>query len=429
MLGRLVLFFFICCPAVLLAQPGPISLDRVGFFIAGFADGSAQFADLQGDGDLDLLITGRTATAGVQIRGYVAFDSTFTNAGGEPEDMPWFRSNRLAGVRAVEFGVARWADIDLDGDLDILTAGLFASNVPSAQMYELLPAENALQVGSYIIRPDIALPQVFAATAEWADLDGDGDPDLLIAGATQFDGAPEPITHIYRNDVPEGGGLTLVDTPIPGLLHPSADWADYDGDGDLDLAINGIEASGAFLSEVYRNDSADGSIVLTPIDAGLPGLGYGSMDWGDYDGDGDPDLLIAGMSIGPGLLEGITRVYVNDGGQFANAEVAVAGRGFGQARWIDLDADGDLDVVVSGTRDALDQPAGEYLVNTDGQLQFVSGFSAFTNNSLVVGDFNADGDDDFVIIGRAPTGAPTTAVYANPRFDDNYVEEFLGAAQ
>ncbi|MHC4502832.1 MAG: FG-GAP-like repeat-containing protein, partial [Planctomycetota bacterium] len=77
---------------------------------------------------------------------------------------------------------------------------------------------------------------------------------------------------------------------------------------------------------------------FTDIGAGLLGASDGSVSWGDYDNDGDFDLLVVG---------GWTNVYRNDGGGvFTRLEIDFP-RGGGQAAWGDYDGDGDLDIAIA----------------------------------------------------------------------------------
>ena len=79
-------------------------------------------------------------------------------------------------------------------------------------------------------------------------------------------------------------------------------------------------------------------------EVGLPGTGYGSTAWGDYDGDGDLDVLLTGSSAtGP-----LSRIYRNDDGFFVEYDPGFVDLQYGSGEWGDFDNDGDLDVVITG---------------------------------------------------------------------------------
>src|SRR5204863_4829934 len=106
-----------------------------------------------------------------------------------------------------------------------------------------------------------------------------------------------------RND---GLAFTDIGAPLPAVSDGAVAWGDFDGDGDLDLAIAGGDAAGVAYARVYRNDA--GSFV--DVGAPLVGLLACSLAWGDLDGDGDLDLVAAGLT---GAGAGITTIYRNDG--------------------------------------------------------------------------------------------------------------------
>ena len=120
-------------------------------------------------------------------------------------------------------------------------------------------------------------------------------------------------------------------------------WADVEGDGDLDLFVG---FGGATANRLYRNDAG----VFADM-AGAAGLAEAratrAAAWGDFDRDGDPDLLV-GYTPGAGS---VLRLYRNDGPRFveitAAVGLAVETGAVRQPAWIDVDADGDLDLFVA----------------------------------------------------------------------------------
>ncbi|MBK8574504.1 MAG: VCBS repeat-containing protein [Elusimicrobia bacterium] len=140
----------------------------------------------------------------------------------------------------------------------------------------------------------------------WGDYDNDGDLDTVMIGNR---GTYE--LRIYKNN----GNGTMdptqieVDGPAGGLESYSVAWGDYDNDGDLDILANGFGGSAAEL-RIYKNNG-NGTMDAAQIDVDGPGGGVqpGSVAWGDYDNDGDLDVLTNGYAGGTPQL----RIYKNNG--------------------------------------------------------------------------------------------------------------------
>lgn len=94
--------------------------------------------------------------------------------------------------------------------------------------------------------------------------------------------------------------------PFYFTLYSSVAWSDYNRDGHADVALCGLTGSSSITS-IYRGNP-DGT--FTDIGAGLPGVGYGSINWVDYDCDGDLDLFYCGDA---GEYQIVTKLYRNDG--------------------------------------------------------------------------------------------------------------------
>ena len=169
-------------------------------------------------------------------------------------------------------------------------------------------------------------------------------------------------------------------------------WGDFDNDGDLDLVITFRDAP----VRLYQN-SADGFADVAAA-AGLPADGGNprSVAWGDYDNDGDLDIYIAYS----GLDEPANRLFRNDlaGGQFGFTEVGeaagVALRGnIRQVSFVDYDADGDVDLYV-----AFRGSTNRLLQNNAGVFTDVTRETGIAEPRRTVGacwfDMDADGDLD-----------------------------------
>ena len=177
-------------------------------------------------------------------------------------------------------------------------------------------------------------------TDAWADIDGDGDPDRFVG----FNGSP---ARMYRNDGVEG--FTDVAAAAGLAVERSvrtAAWGDFDSDGDPDLLLG--YAGDAPVTALFRNDGPDGFIdVAAEVGLRLDEGSTRQASWIDYDGDGDLDLFLA-------LRDRENRLYRNDSGSGSPSFTDVTeASGIGDTRrsvgavWLDVDRDGDFDVVTA----------------------------------------------------------------------------------
>lgn len=372
--------------------------------------GSLDWGDYDGDGDLDVLVTGRTSFGegatrffrGI-TRVYRADDSTFTTMVGETvltHTTKVYHDLTLNEtlVVPVRQSAARWGDYDGDGDLDMLVTGITekitVSGLEETPISRIYINEN----NSFSDQAIDLSTGVYDGEAAWGDYDADGDFDIAVIGASSLDAPITPVTRIFRND--GNGVFTALSTNIPGLTLSSLAWSDYDSDGDLDLTISGSEENGHFLTAVYRNDGGD---AFTPSGIDLPGLAHSAVAWGDYDGDGDPDLVLSGGALDPQLMRGVTQVYRNDGGVLTNIDAKFEGWMTGKARWGDWDLDGDLDLLLTGQH----TPTGQtilklYLYDGSGFVESnaFKGFSGISYGDIGFADYNGDGDLDVITMGK-----------------------------
>ncbi len=204
-----------------------------------------------------------------------------------------------AALAGASGGSVAWGDYDRDGDMDILITGSTGAS-RTAQVYRNAGPGIFTDAGA-------SLTGTTEGSASWADYDNDGDLDLLLTG---FSGplvaSSPPTTKLYRNDV--GTFVEVGPTGLPAVAYSSAAWGDYDNDGDLDILLTGWSAPGSYVAGIYRND---GGGRFTDIGAGLTPAYEGSAAWGDYDNDGDLDILLTGRDSGSYAY---ASVYRNDGG-------------------------------------------------------------------------------------------------------------------
>ena len=179
-------------------------------------------------------------------------------------------------------GSVAYADIDLDGDNDLLITG----NGPGTGVSSTLYVNDGL--GNFTAMSQPAIVNVFAGAAEFADVDNDGDMDLFMTGNTS---SPAATANLYLND--GMGNFTLASgTPFEASNSGDIDFGDIDGDGDIDLIMTGKNASDSVFSKLYLNNGA-GSYSLVSGTSFTP-VWKSSTEFIDVDNDGDLDLLICG---------------------------------------------------------------------------------------------------------------------------------------
>jgi uncharacterized repeat protein (TIGR01451 family) len=288
------------------------SFSDIGAGLPRVMIGSAAWGDYDNDGDLDILLTGNTESGQI-ARVYRNTNGSFSDIG--------------AGLPVVCHSSAAWGDYDNDGDLDILLTGNTGSTYIT-RVYRNTGG-NFTDIGANLSGVDLG-------SSAWGDYDNDGDLDILLTGTLKSGGH---ITRVYRNT---GGNFTDIGAGLPGVSGNAA-WGDYDNDGDLDILLTGWTVNG-FIARVYRNTGGS----FNDIGAGLRGVS-GNAAWGDYDNDGDLDILLTGKTANDNF--DLTWIYRNTGGNFNNIEAKLPGLLYSSTAWGDYDNDGDLDILLTGLTD------------------------------------------------------------------------------
>ena len=236
--------------------------------------GTCNWVDYDGDGDLDIFITGFLDD--FENSNYVS--ELYKNDGDGN-----FTVIENTGIQGVSYSRSVWTDLDNDGDLDLFLQGLaWAEESDIATIY----TNN----GDDTFSPIEQFLPVWLGDAAWIDYDDDGDWDLMYSGFNTNSAAR--VTFLYKNS---DGIFEQVAENIVGVSQTSLTWADYDLDGDLDFFIVGVKnGDETFIAYIYENQEND---VFGQSDYEFIGNWFGDAEWADYDNDGDPDLVYLGQEI------------------------------------------------------------------------------------------------------------------------------------
>jgi PKD repeat protein len=320
---------------------------------------SNSWFDFDNDNDLDLLLVGTHAsllyrndgndifslTSATPGTGYASATADYNNNGymdfiisNSPVKLynnngnSTFTEITNLGFTGTNYGGVSWGDYDNDGDLDLVLQGEASVEGRISKIYR----NNGNN--TFTEQTAISMEGVngIGAAARWGDYDNDGFLDLIISG---FNNSANPITKIYRNNT-NGSFVEQTNISIPTYYGSTFDWGDYDNDGDLDIVM--AKAGGSI---VYKNVGNNTFTIQPGIS--LMAAQFGSGSWGDYDNDGDLDILLSGFT-NEYLPQ--TKIYKNNGDNTFTEDTScqLAGIGWGSSNWGDYDNDGDLDVVLSG---------------------------------------------------------------------------------
>ena len=321
---------------------------------------------------------------------------------GTPRPWPLGDPVGTSGYNAPALG-----DVDRDGDMDLIMGVLGGAFDPKTSGVEnLYQFEQGADGGFQVVTPrlirtvDVGSESFPALT----DLDGDGDLDLLISN--KIDTVNNRRGHLYvlENTGSATSPAFTARGAVPGLTdqyHYAPAFGDLDGDGDEDVVMGSWSDRMAY----YRNDGPGGGAggILpqwTLVDSAAATLSrgrYTTPTLGDLDADGDLDLLV-------GESSGALNYYRNDGGPGAPAFELVSDEyqdiDLGRRsvpKLVDLDADGDLDLAVGyeieGVRIFLNEgsPREPVFVETDPIPVPVPAFA-----TPVFADLDGDGDLDLL---------------------------------
>ncbi len=368
-----------------------------------------QFVDIDADGDLDMFLQ--------EVPGRVGF---FENVGtAAVAEFDW-RSDAYQDLEIGDW--YRFADLDDDGDFDLLTERKYGliryfknDGSPAAASFSI--AEDSLR--------DVTGRPIFSDRQNnpyLADIDCDGLLDLfigrLVGTVTRYE-----LDHLDENAIPRFRLVTERFENIEiiarfGSLHGAngLSFFDVDDDGDLDFFWGDFFEPGLLFIEntgTCRQPNLRGDPVRFPLDAPIATSGYNIPVFADIDGNGTQDLFIAvlGGAFDPNRTSADNFYFLPNRGDNTfelKSERYLYTLDVGTESFpalVDIDADGDLDLFLANKIDPYDRRrANVYILeNTGGPSNpsfIMSGrmeLSPSFHYAPEFGDLDADGDLDLLM--------------------------------
>ena len=352
--------------------------------IATSADGAQSVftADMDGDGDMDIISASFNDDTIAWYENNGAADPTWTAA-----DIVTTADGAMSVFAA---------DMDGDGDMDIISASY---NDDTIAWYENNGASDPSFTAADIATDKDGPTSVFAA-----DMDGDGDMDIISASMN------DDTIAWYENNGASDPSWTAADIATNADGARSVYAADMDGDGDMDIVSASVFDD--TIAWYENNGAADPSwtkaVIATSAD------GPPSVYAADMDGDGDMDIVSASSN------DNTIAWYENnngDGSSWTATDIATNADAASSVYAVDLDGDGDMDIV-SGSQ--LDDTIAWYENNGAADPSWTAAVIATSADaalSVFAADMDGDGDMDIV---SASADDDTIAWYENNGFSYNY---------
>ena len=304
-------------------------------------------------------------------------------------------------------------DVDNDGDLDMYISGEKPDTSLGGGLY-------IFDSGNYTLSTTAALPLLSLGSSTFGDVDNDGDLDLLLQG---YDPSGIGFTDIYLNN--NDGTFTALNAGFDPTFSGDATMVDINNDTYLDIAITGMETNTwTYITKIYKNN---GDNTFTELALSLPGMNFGRIKFADYNNDGYKDFVLNGLGGADDSF--YTKIFNNNGDEtFTESGIELTQLWIGDMEWGDYNADGNIDLVISGTGgDGTERSTTIYKNNGDGTFSDIDATTSITgvsHSSLEWADFDNDNDLDLLVLGTADTPGNGVYVYTifNNMGSDSFVE-------
>jgi len=402
-IGLLATAFSLLLSIDLLAQPTFSEQGATVLGGASFNSRSASLADIDNDGDLDMMFQGAFGAQQLYRNNVIGTGSTtFTNINGS---LP-------AGLGSS--WSAAWGDYDGDGNIDMFVGQSNTAGSEPGNNGDVLKGNGLGGFTNESVATGLDDPG-FHQNVAWVDIDNDRDLDLILA----MEG-PDPNVHEKHEIYLQGpaGSFTPVGAAVGfqeahGTKAYGMAIGDTDGDGDLDIYISTCHGSNSIRNNFYENQLADtGSLSFVDI-ADTNGTQFMTNSYGaeflDFDDDGLLDLFMVGADGEPSKIwrnTGVNHQFTDVDTITGHALLSDTSGDLNGGRAVDYDNDGDLDLFFHDHRPDNGKDEARKLYRNDGNWEFtdVTALEGLVDTNegaydSAWADIDLDGDQDLI----APT--------------------------
>jgi hypothetical protein len=306
-----------------------------------------------------------------------------------------------------------FADVDNDGDLDCVEVTWGGGGSGNLNYFYRNNGD-----GSFTHEAGSTIGTVFTYSemANWIDVNNDQFLDLYI---TNSEGSLENLYYENQGDGQQINNLPITDDVLPSR---SIDWIDYDNDGDSDLFITNESNNN---NSLFRNDGVNNFTQIENIAIVQDNNTSAGSSWADIDNDGDFDLFVANWDGENNQL------FLNNGGDFVeqiNSPIASGGGSSFGSSFGDMNNDGYLDLIVCNSYFGGQNKNFVYMNNGDGT--FTQDTSSALANHLgftfgcAFGDYDNDGWLD-IILANTNGENQANSLYHNTGSGNNWIKVLL----
>ena len=194
-------------------------------------------------------------------------------------------------------------DIDNDGSDEVILIGR-TSELPNSQLKVLLYQQEGTTIGSNPIDISNQVSSLKNASSAFGDIDNDQDIDFAITGSSNSG----TQSKVYFNDTQYEDTInpiyTLSDINFDRVTSSTLDFVDFDADGDLDMVVSGNAVGVGVIFKILINNGLQATELAFEemLNTGLIPIRNAKLDFGDYNGDGYLDILYTGVVSGSGKI-------------------------------------------------------------------------------------------------------------------------------